>query len=155
MGDRLSFLRSAYQHIQREIGPVSKTSFIYETEAWGTTDQHNFYNLAIGLESELSATAFLAKTQNIEQVIGRAKKEKWGPRQIDIDILLFHAEIINKKNLTIPHAKLHLRNFALIPLIEIAPQLQHPKLNKMFMDIYLDNGDESEVTKLNVRIDSC
>ncbi len=155
MGDRLSFLRAAYQQLQFEIAPITQSSSIYETEAWGKTDQQSFYNMVVALDTDLSAEALLDKTQHIESVIGRAKREKWGPRQIDIDILLFYKEIINKKNLTIPHAKLHLRNFALIPLVEIAPQLQHPALNKMFMDIFLDNGDESEVTKLNVRIDSC
>lgn len=156
MGDRLSFLRAAYQHIQFEIAPIIKSSSIYKTEAWGIKDQQDFYNVAVGLESDLNPEALLKKTQQIEKTIGTSKTTRWGPRQIDIDILLYHSKVIEKKNLTIPHPKLHLRNFALIPLIEIAPQLQHPILDKVLMDVYLDNGDESEVVKLNdVHLDSC
>jgi len=156
MGDRLSFLRAAYQHIQFEIAPIIKSSAIYKTEAWGVKDQQDFFNVVVGLESDLTPEEFLKKTQQIEKTIGTSKTSKWGPRQIDIDILLYYNEVVEKKNLTIPHAKLHLRNFALIPLIEIAPQLQHPGMEKVLMDVYLDNDDESEVVKLNdVHLDSC
>jgi len=155
-GDRLSFLRMAIQHIDRELGSIRSYSSIYETEAWGKTDQQDFYNAVISVKTEFEPKELLKKIKQIEKTIGRNKTEKWGPRNIDIDILIFNDQIIETKNLTIPHSKLHLRNFALIPLIEIAPQLQHPKYHKILMDLYLDNDDESEVVKLNdIHLDSC
>jgi 2-amino-4-hydroxy-6-hydroxymethyldihydropteridine diphosphokinase len=101
---------------------VRAVSALYETPPWGKTDQPSFLNAAILIETELAAHALLQTILQAEQQLGRQRGERWGPRTVDIDILLFGAEAIDEPGLHIPHPRLHERAFALAPLADVMPQ---------------------------------
>src|SRR5678815_5421746 len=106
-GDRLQYLEKAAEAIKKHCGTIVKCSAVYKTEAWGIQDQNNFLNQAIKLSTKLSPYELLDCLLQIEEQMGRIRKEKNGPRIIDIDILLFNDEVIDARNLTIPHPELH------------------------------------------------
>jgi 2-amino-4-hydroxy-6-hydroxymethyldihydropteridine diphosphokinase len=128
LGDRkASCLRSI--EILKEKGIViRKISSLYETEPWGVEDQPKFLNMAIEIETGLAPEYLLALLKDIEKEIGREHTSRWGPRTIDLDILLFNDLIIDREDLTIPHPHMHERDFVLRPLFEIAPDIKHPVL---------------------------
>lgn len=106
---------------------VAKTSSVYRTKPLGPQDQNDFLNMAVLLETELEPEALLDHTQRIELELGRVRKaERWGPRTLDLDIMLFGNRVINTPRLTVPHYGLKEREFMLYPLIEIAPDLIFP-----------------------------
>ena len=145
MGERITHLSQASDKIQREIGHITAKSRIYGTQPWGVTQQADFLNQALEVETSLSPHDVLTKIHAIEDDLGRIRGDKWAERVIDIDILLFSNKIINEPNLQIPHAHLHERNFALIPLMDIAGEFEHPVLKQNIEDIYFDNPDTLEV----------
>jgi 2-amino-4-hydroxy-6-hydroxymethyldihydropteridine diphosphokinase len=128
LGDRLQFLKSATEQIGLQLGKVVKSSKVYEAAAWGHTKQPDFYNQVIEIETELSPAQLLNGCLEIEKSLGRARSILWGERTIDLDILLYDGRSVQLENLNIPHPYLHLRNFVLVPLCEIAPDLIHPTL---------------------------
>jgi 2-amino-4-hydroxy-6-hydroxymethyldihydropteridine diphosphokinase len=144
-GDRISFLKKALSLISEHVGLISQQSMIYETSAWGMTDQPDFLNMAIEVKTKLSPDQVLNACQQIESNVGKKKEVKWGPREIDIDILLYNNIILDHKELKIPHPHLEKRNFVLIPLMEIAGLTIHPSLNKTIEELYEENDDECEV----------
>ncbi|MGB4304512.1 MAG: 2-amino-4-hydroxy-6-hydroxymethyldihydropteridine diphosphokinase [Syntrophomonadaceae bacterium] len=105
----------------------NKSSSLYETEPWGKTDQEKFLNQVIAVETSLKPAELLRELQNIEIKMGRQRKEKWGPRIIDLDILLYGNEVMDDPHLTIPHPHLRQRLFVLVPLAEIGADLQFPE----------------------------
>ncbi|HPD66939.1 MAG TPA: 2-amino-4-hydroxy-6-hydroxymethyldihydropteridine diphosphokinase [Ignavibacteriales bacterium] len=134
-GDRLSYLNNALIELENNGIKVIKKSSILETKAYGVENQDNFLNMAIQISCDLSPENLLITIKNIEKKVGRTPSFKWGPREIDIDIIYYNNLILNKtieKNfqLIIPHPDLHNRNFVLIPLTEIAPNFIHPVLQK-------------------------
>jgi len=141
-------LQSALNHIEQEIGPILLTSSLYETEAWGVTDQQDFLNQAILVETTFSPLEVLQKTQAIEKLVGRQERIKWHARIIDIDILFYADQVIDNEQLTIPHPYLHKRNFVLIPMLEIAPYFEHPILKKDIENLYLETEDLMDVVML-------
>jgi 2-amino-4-hydroxy-6-hydroxymethyldihydropteridine diphosphokinase len=126
LGDREANLKTSSKLLST-IGNIKQTSAIYSTKAWGKTDQPDFLNQAIALDTFLKPDKLLKEILSIELSMGRARQEHWGPRMIDIDILLFGNQIVESKNLQIPHAELVNRRFALVPLAEIAGSHIHPK----------------------------
>lgn len=126
LGDREANLKIAQKRLAT-IGNVARTSSIYSTKAWGNTAQPDFLNQAIALDTFLKPEKLLKEILSIELVMGRARQEHWGPRLIDIDILLYDNRIVDSQNLKIPHPELVNRRFALIPLAEIAGNQMHPK----------------------------
>jgi 2-amino-4-hydroxy-6-hydroxymethyldihydropteridine diphosphokinase len=144
-GDRADFLDKTVKALENAVGNVVACSQIYETQAWGNTEQSDFLNQAIQIETLLSAPEVLTKTQKIELEMGRDRAEKWGARTLDIDILLFNNSIIEGETLTVPHKSLHERNFVLVPLMEIAGETIHPILEKTIEEIYFDCADTLEV----------
>jgi 2-amino-4-hydroxy-6-hydroxymethyldihydropteridine diphosphokinase len=105
---------------------VQKKSSLYETEPWGVKDQPRFINMVVQIETTLKPNDLLRLLKDIEREIGRQDSFRWGPRMIDLDILLFNALVLNEENLQIPHPCLHEREFVLRPLNEIAPDIIHP-----------------------------
>lgn len=105
---------------------IIKKSSIYETEPVGYMNQNDFLNMVIAISTELSADALLNTCQHIEQMLGRERTIKNGPRTIDLDILLYNQMTIHTDRLTVPHPRMHERAFVLIPLYEIAPDLTIP-----------------------------
>ena len=112
---------------------VQKKSSLYETEPWGVKDQPRFINMVVQIETTLEPNDLLRVLKDIEKEIGRQDSFRWGPRMIDLDILLFNALVLNEKDLQIPHPYLHEREFVLRPLSEIAPDVMHPVFH---MSIY-------------------
>ena len=105
---------------------VIAISAIYETRPYGYEKQANFINLAVGIKTELKANELLKKLQEIENKLGRKRLFRFSPRTIDLDILLYNAEIINENGLVVPHKGLLEMDFMLIPLLDIAPDIKHP-----------------------------
>lgn len=130
LGDRSSNLTMCSSLIETQIGSITKRSFVYETAAWGKTDQANFLNQALQIESSLKPQELLKSCLAIEKKIGRIRNEKWGARTIDIDVIYYGSEIINDEDLLIPHPRMTERRFVLVPLVEIAPEFVHPVLRK-------------------------
>ena len=141
LGNRSENLRIAIKFIEQEIGKVLQSSAVYETKPWGIVDQPDFLNQALIIETRLSPFEVLKRILRIEKTMGRKREIKWGERLIDIDILFYNDIIIQTKDLTIPHPYLHHRNFVLIPLLEIAPNLKHPILNSTIRELYAISKD--------------
>lgn len=147
MGNRKDNLAIAYKHISVQCGHIINSSSLYETAAWGKTDQPSFLNQALEIQTALTAPQLLKKILDIEKLTGRIRKEKYGQRIIDIDILLFNDEIHNDPLLKIPHPELQNRRFVLEPLAEIAPQIIHPVLKKTIIDLLAICTDKLEVRR--------
>lgn len=145
LGDRLHHLEAAIDAITRTAGQVEKTSAVYETQPWGVTGQPNYLNAALILRTHLSPADLLNELKAIEQREGRTDRKKYASRTLDIDILFYDDLVLNLKELTIPHPKLHLRRFALVPLDEIVPGLQHPVLNKSVCQLVAACEDHLDV----------
>ena len=107
---------------------ITKMSSFHETEPWGYKNQPSFLNMVIEAETKLGARDLLETLQQIEKKLGREKSFKWGPRTIDLDILLFDNMSVQENDLMIPHPLMHKREFVLKPLCEITPALRHPVL---------------------------
>jgi 2-amino-4-hydroxy-6-hydroxymethyldihydropteridine diphosphokinase len=148
LGDRKKNLASARNALESSIGRIQKSSSIYQTAAWGKTDQPDFFNQAIAIETELSSQKMLEEILNIELQMGRRREEKWGQRVIDIDILLYGDQVVNTSALTIPHPQLPNRKFALEPLAEIAGKVQHPVLKIEIGEMLVKCGDALPVSRI-------
>jgi 2-amino-4-hydroxy-6-hydroxymethyldihydropteridine diphosphokinase len=147
LDDRKQNLAKAGELIQKQCGTISHLSSLYETAAWGKTDQPAFLNQAIEIKTPLSAKELMKCILKIENDMGRTRIEKYGPRIIDIDILFFNREIYDEDFLKIPHPQLQNRRFALIPLEEIAPSFKHPVLKKSVSQLLKECRDKLEVKK--------
>ncbi len=141
IGDRSTQLHRAVSALDHPNLKIRAASKIYETAAWGKTDQASFLNQVIECECNFSPEELLLHCQNVEKSLGRERFELWGPRTIDIDILYFGNESHNTKSLIIPHPGIALRGFTLAPLAEIAPKFKHPLLgltNEQLLEICPD-----------------
>jgi 2-amino-4-hydroxy-6-hydroxymethyldihydropteridine diphosphokinase len=147
LGNRRENLAAARKLLEEQCGEIAAVSCFYETAAWGKTDQPVFLNQALELKTSLNARQLIRRILKIEKMMGRVRKEKLGPRNIDIDILLFNDEVHKIRFLKIPHTELQNRRFALTPLAEIAPDIQHPVLKKTIVQLLKDCPDESVVKK--------
>lgn len=135
LGNREEHCNEAIQRMaERGIGITARSS-MHETEPWGVRDQPNFINMAVQVRTDLEPRALLDRLKAIERDMGRTGGTHWGPRIIDLDILLYEERAINEPGLTIPHPNLHERDFVLRPLAEIAPALVHPILKKTIQEL--------------------
>jgi len=149
LGDREDNLRKAIALIAENIGSVVSISALYETAAWGKTDQPSFLNQAVAVETNFTAIEVLNKALEIEKNLGRVRKDKWGERLIDIDLILYGNEVIDIENkLQVPHPHMQERRFVMAPLAEIAPGVIHPILGKTILDIFENITDKLDVKKL-------
>ncbi|HMK55169.1 MAG TPA: 2-amino-4-hydroxy-6-hydroxymethyldihydropteridine diphosphokinase [Dissulfurispiraceae bacterium] len=128
LGDKEGYCRDAVERMAPEGVRVRKISRPYCTKPWGVEDQPYFVNMAVEAETDLSPELLLSALKKIEIEMGRQAGERWGPRLIDLDILFYGDSIISLPELEIPHPLMHKREFALLPLLEIAPDLLHPVL---------------------------
>lgn len=147
LGERVHNLAMARELVEAQTGNIIAASSLYETAAWGNTDQPAFLNQAIMIESPLNARQLIRRILKIEKKMGRVREEKYGPRLIDIDILLFNNEKHNYQFLKLPHPEMQNRRFALLPLAEIAPEIIHPVLKKTITELLQECKDELEVKK--------
>jgi 2-amino-4-hydroxy-6-hydroxymethyldihydropteridine diphosphokinase len=148
MGNRAGYLHDASADISRFCGKILRESSIYETAAWGKTNQPNFFNQVLLIETALSADELMKQILLIEEKMGRIRNEKYGARIIDIDILFFNDEIINTPILIIPHPEIQNRRFVLAPMNEIAPEFIHPVLLKNINNLLKECRDELNVKKI-------
>lgn len=149
MGERQQNLDKARAFFNEQCGKIINYSSVYETAAWGNTEQPAFLNQAVELETAFDAKKLMRWILKTENKMGRIRKEKYGPRIIDIDILLFNEEQYNYSFLKIPHPELHNRRFALTPLAEIAPKAIHGGFNKTIQSLLYECKDELSVRKIN------
>lgn len=133
------------------IGKVLSVSDIYTSEPWGFESENGFFNIALTMESTLSPLDLLRATQQIERDLGRTAKTTtaYADRVIDIDIIAYGQTIINTPTLTIPHPLMHLRNFVLYPLADIAPDWEHPILKLTTLKLKARSKDSSTINILN------
>ncbi|MGG1572689.1 2-amino-4-hydroxy-6-hydroxymethyldihydropteridine diphosphokinase [Fictibacillus sp. NRS-1165] len=137
LGNREEYIRKAIEALSDHPAiEVERISSLYETEPVGFTDQPPFLNLAVKVQTSLSAEALLSITQEIENQLERIRKIRWGPRTIDLDILLYNNERIQSERLHIPHPRMLERAFVMIPLLEIAPDLTFPDAGVSLNDVF-------------------
>ncbi|MCK4029721.1 2-amino-4-hydroxy-6-hydroxymethyldihydropteridine diphosphokinase [Streptococcus iners] len=153
MGDRQAYLQAALDKLASHPGcQLGLVSNIYETPAWGKTDQADFLNLACQVETDLSAQEFLTFCQEIEQDLDRVRIEKWGQRTIDLDIIFWDDQVIEEENLQVPHPYAHERAFVLLPLTDIAADYYHPVLQKTVAELLLPLKDVKDIKKLKIKM---
>ena len=140
-GERLTYLKRAIDELHK-VGKVITISPVYETEPWGKIGQPPFLNAVIRMETELAPLLLLREIKVIEQRIGRQPSQRWGPREIDIDILFYDELVLDTHELKVPHPYLHVRPFVLIPLADIAPDLVHPVLKKTVYELVKELSDD-------------
>jgi 2-amino-4-hydroxy-6-hydroxymethyldihydropteridine diphosphokinase len=150
IGNRLKNLKNSIILINQNAGRVLIESSIYETEPWGFSSDLPFYNMAISIETKLSPTELIKQLNKVESGIGRERSNKNGyeNRIIDIDIISFGNIVIDTPELNIPHPRMHLRKFTLLPIMEIAPDWIHPTLNKSISNLLKECEDKCTATKI-------
>lgn len=146
LGDREQNLRAAVAALKQQL-EVEAVSSWYETEPVGNIDQPGFLNLALVATTSLDPPELLGLAKRIEEQIGRRPTYRWGPRLIDIDILLYADRVVEGPDLTIPHRELAHRAFVLVPLAEVGPQAFHPVLQKTVRDL-VDGADTRGVRRI-------
>ena len=147
MGNREGYLAAARKQIENIGGKIITASSLYQTAAWGLENQDTFLNQALLVETDFDAPQLLQKLLGIEEQIGRKRERKYGPRIIDIDILLFNDEVINTEGLHVPHPQMQNRRFVLEPLNEIAGDVMHPAFHKSIWQLLAECPDKLAVQK--------
>jgi 2-amino-4-hydroxy-6-hydroxymethyldihydropteridine diphosphokinase len=147
LGDSLNNFQITIEKIEDLIGTVTKKSSVYKTAPWGVTDQPDFLNQVISIETALNPETILDLIHLIERQLGRIRSHKWEARLIDIDILLYDQKMINTTHLIIPHPRIAVRRFVLEPLNEIASDVVHPVLQKKINQLLDDCKDTSSVIR--------
>lgn len=149
MGDKLANLKKAIEGLGKIQGTkVLTVSSLYKTEPVGDVEQDWFVNAVAEVETGLTPRELLNKLLYIEKNLGRIRDEKWGPRVIDLDILLYDNLVMDEEGLSIPHPYLHKRGFVLVPLAEIAPKVIHPKLKKSMSELMHGIHDNKNIEKI-------
>lgn len=149
LGNKQKVFSDARARLNQQVGTITNQSAVYETEPWGFESPDLFWNQAIGIQTNLSADEVLIQTKQIEQELGRIRKEhQYSSRMIDIDILFYGDQIINRENLIIPHPRIQERKFALVPLNEIAPELIHPVFHKSIRQLLEESTDPLKVSPI-------
>lgn len=153
LGSRLDNIQKAVEKLRECEGiRVLRASKIYETEPVGNFIQPMYYNIIVEVETELSPLELLKKIQKIEDSLGRERKERWGPRAIDIDIILYGNLILDSKELKIPHPEYTKRRFVLVPLLDLCKDLVDPLTGRKLQDILQDDTLVGDVYKTDLEI---
>lgn len=147
MGNSRQQLSKAKSFIKKEIGKILRQSDLYTTAAWGNTNQPDFLNQVIMVETTLDALQTMQTILIIEKKMGRIRAEKNAPRIIDIDILFFNKEIIDQEGLSIPHPQIQNRHFVLVPLNQLSPNFKHPVFKKTVHQLFIHCPDKLNVKK--------
>ncbi len=154
IGDRIGNLSEAVRRLSRKEIFVQRQSAIYESEPWGNTDQPRFLNIVLQVKCDLSAGDLLRSLLQIENDMGRIRREKWSERNIDIDILYFGQKSVQTRDLKLPHPAIPQRRFTLMPLVELAPYFEHPILGKSQKVLLRDCKDRLSCIKTDLLLHS-
>ena len=146
IGDRRKYLTEAVKilSLKRNFLFIA-ISDIYESEPWGFKNQNNFLNCVAVFLYRAGPVALLKEIKEAEKKIGRTAREKWYPREIDIDVLFFGNKILKKQNLMIPHPQIEFRNFVLAPLVQLMPVYIHPSSGKTIFELFEQSTDSGRV----------
>jgi 2-amino-4-hydroxy-6-hydroxymethyldihydropteridine diphosphokinase len=147
LGNTREIFEGAYPLIEKKIGKIAVYSSIYQTEAWGPIPQADFLNQVILVSTSLTPQACLTEMLAIEKEFGRERKERWGPRTLDLDILYYSDVVIAEADLAVPHPRIAERKFILTPLVEIAPDFKDPALLKTMSELLDACTDTSNVNR--------
>lgn len=147
MGNSSRQLSKAIKNIEKKIGGIIRRSSLYATAAWGNTNQPDFLNQVVVVETELTALQTMQTILHIEKKMGRLRTQKNAPRKIDIDILFFNKEIIEHKMLSVPHPQIQNRRFVLVPLNQLSPNFRHPVISKSVHQLLKHCKDKLNVKK--------
>lgn len=140
-GNAAQNVAAARAGITRSVGVIIRQSSLYKSAAWGLLEQPDFCNQVIEIASALDPENLLDAVMGVERKLGRVRRERWGPRIIDIDVLLYGREVIDTDRLKVPHPGIPERRFTLEPLAEIAPALIHPVIGKSIAVLLQECGD--------------
>ena len=149
LGDRAAHIEQALTRLGEEGVRIVRRSSFYQTEPVEFQAQGWFLNIAVEAETELMPRQLLRATRHIEHELGRKRTVRGGPRTVDIDILLYGANIVSAADLEIPHPRMTERRFVLVPMAEIAPAVRHPVLRLTMTELLAATSDRSQVRKLN------
>lgn len=150
VGDRINNLRSAVDYLlESNAIDVILSSSVYESLPYGNHNQQNFYNAAIKIKTSLLPLELFYLLKKTELKVGRQIRERWGPREIDLDILFYDDLILSDDILTLPHKGIHLRDFVLLPLIELDKNLVHPFLRTSLTELLNRVKDRTIISKLD------
>ena len=138
-------IEMAIQLLEKQLDSVIQKSSFYQSEAWGDGELDDFVNVVIAFDTDFSSEKLQSVCQNIEMELGGKRTSAITNRTIDIDILFIDDEIIDTSTLQVPHPRIHLRNFVLIPCMEIMGDFVHPTLNKNIEELYLECKDDKDV----------
>ena len=153
LGDRICLINEAIRLIEDKVGDVVGKSSYYETAPWGTDHPLPYVNVALSLNTQHSPQKVLKTILTIEKALGRTRNEDQNaPRSMDIDIIFYDDLVINQKNLTVPHPRMHLRRFVLVPLNEIEPEYVHSVLGLTVKELLDKCTDKLSV---NISSESC
>lgn len=151
LGDRKKHLQNALKMLEIADGiNLSKISPFYETKPVGYTEQPQFLNCAAEITTNLTPYELLKTCLHIEEALKRIRTIHWGPRTVDLDILFYGDLVMDDETLTIPHPRIQEREFVLVPLIDIAPGLIHPKLHLTIEELYekIETGSDNQNIKI-------
>ena len=149
IGDRLKHIQNAIHAISKTEGiNLQKMSSVYKTDPVGYEEQAVFLNGVAAVQTSLSPLSLLHTLKGIETTIGRQHRIRWGPREIDLDILIYGALCLQTEKLVVPHPEMHLRRFVLVPLAEIAPNLVHPVFQETVQTLLERLADDKSVLKI-------
>ena len=136
LGDREANIRQALQFLEQlPETTIVRGSSLYDTEPVGVSDQPNFLNGVVQIETHLAPRQLLWNLMLIERRLGRVRTQPWGPRVIDVDLLLYGDEVVDEDDLQVPHPLMTQRSFVMVPLVEIEPLLVHPVTNQTMLSI--------------------
>ena len=148
IGDRLAYIQNAIHALSKTEGvTLQKISSVYKTDPVGYEAQAHFLNGVAAIQTDLPPLSLLHALKDIETAIGRKHRIRWGPREIDLDILIYGDLCLQTEKLIIPHPEMHLRRFVLAPLAEIAPDLVHPVLQETIHTLLDSLADDKSVLK--------
>jgi 2-amino-4-hydroxy-6-hydroxymethyldihydropteridine diphosphokinase len=147
-GDRKSNFEKAKTLMFQEDTQLIRSSSCYLSPPWGPVEQPYFLNQVLQIQTSLDPNQLLDRCLDVEGLMGRIRKERYGPRVIDIDILYYNQEVIHSNNLILPHPRLHLRTFTLKPMVELAADFIHPLLKATQHELLKSSPDSLPVRKL-------